>query len=384
MVSKDLIKPYRNILATFVALICFVLTTGVASAAPVVSSADVEESEEAVSSDATPQEIKLGKKGVEEVEKHWPLVKNPVLQARVETIVNRLKPYMSRNLNYEVRIVDQKMVNAFSLSGGTMYVCTGMLDFVKTDLELAGVIAHEMVHADRKHVITQIARNNRMTLIALAALIATRGQAGAMIMTNALQVAVMGAYSIDIEKEADAYGIDALMKAGYNPVGVLTLQERLDEESLKRAYFDPGIAQTHPDTKERIAAAVRYMEDRHISINRKYALGVLRTNVDVVSGDLALIIDGSPVWRGRDDEPTRALLSRVAASLWDELQLETAPYDIRVESDGTSSSLQIKGKKIARSNELPQGLQPLPSFREGIQNALNAARRAHPLADYYL
>lgn len=356
------------------------MTAGAVTAAPAAPS---EHGEEPVSSDATPQELKLAKKSIEQIEKRWTVVKNPILQARVATIMRRLEPYMSRKLNYEVRIVDQEMVNAFSLPGGTMYVCTGMLDFVKTDLELAGVIAHEMAHADRKHVITQVARNNRMTLLGIAALIASRGQAPVLVMTEALQVAVMGAYSIDIEKEADAIGIDALVKAGFNPVGVLTLQERMDEESLKRAYFDPGIAQTHPDTKERIAAAAKYMADHRIPINRKYALGTLRMDVTAVSGDLALTIDGVPVWRGRDDEPTKALLSRVAASLRELLQLETAPYDIRVEGEGRAAALLLEGKRIVASRELPAGLEPLLSLREGIQRAMNASKRAHPLADYY-
>lgn len=182
-------------------------TTGAVYAAPVLSSGDV-------ATEATPQEIKIGKKGIEQIEKNWTILKNPVHQARVDTIVGRLKPYMERNLSYDVRIADHEMINAFALAGGTMYVTTGMLDFVKSDLELAGVIAHEMVHADRKHVITQMARNERMTLLAIAAIIASKGEGGAMIAANAVQVAVMGAYSIDIEKEADARGIDALVKAG--------------------------------------------------------------------------------------------------------------------------------------------------------------------------
>jgi len=351
---------------------------GVADAAPVLPSEPEE-----ISNDVTPQERKLAKKSIETIESHWAVVKNPILQARVETIVRRLEPFMSRRLDFEVRIVEQKMINAFSLPGGMMYVCTGMLDFVKTDLELAGVIAHEMVHADRKHVITQIARNNRMTLLGLAALIASRGQAPAMVMTQAVQVAVMGAYSIDIEKEADAFGVDVLVKAGYNPVGVLTLQERLDEENLTRPYFDPGIAQTHPDTKARIAAAVKYMKDNQIPVKRKYALGALRTDVTPVSGDLALTIGGEPIWRGNDDEPTRKLLERVAASLWDTLQLETAPYDIFVRDAGAASTFLLEGKRIVTSAELPPGLRPLRALREGILSALTAARRAHPIANYY-
>jgi predicted Zn-dependent protease len=359
----------------------FFLTAGALHAAPaVVSSHDAA----VVSSDATPQEIRLGQRGVEEIESHWTIINNPVLQARVETIVGRLKPFMERNLSYDVRIADLEMVNAFSLSGGTMYVTTGMLDFVRTDLELAGVIAHEMVHADRKHVITQMARNDRMTLLTLATVILSRGEGAAVIAASAIQVAVMGSYSIDLEKEADARGIDALVRAGYNPVGMLTLQERLQEESLRRAQVDPGIYRTHPEAKERIAAAVKYMKGHGAPVHRKYSLGALRTSVETASGDLVLTLDGQAAWRGADDGPTRALFNRVASDLWDALQLETAPYDIRVEGLGRSEAFLIRGRTIVKGSELPVGTAALSSLREGVHKAVTEARQSHPMADYYM
>ncbi|MDR1651356.1 MAG: M48 family metalloprotease [Synergistaceae bacterium] len=345
----------------------------------------VDVSPDAVTSEATPQEIKLGDRGSEEIEKQWTILVNPVYQARVETIVKRLAPYMERRLDYEVRIADHEMVNAFSLAGGRMYVTTGMLGFVKTDLELAGIIAHEMVHADKKHIIIQSARSSKMTLLAIAAAIASRGSGAAMIAANALQVAIMGAYSIDLEKEADALGIDALTKAGYNPIGMLTVQERLKEERMKRPEINPGIYQTHPEVDERIQAAGKYLYEHGIPVRRKYALGNLRTNVDAVSGDLILTLDGNTIWSGRDDTETKDIFGRVASDLAEYLQLETMPFDIRVEGDPSSpsSAFFIETKKIASAGELPEGTEPLPQLRENIQKVLTEARRTHPMADYY-
>jgi Zn-dependent protease with chaperone function len=359
-------------------LVFFACVPGAAFAAPVSNSGDI------VSSDATPQEIKLAEMGSKEVEERMTIIIDPTRQARVETIVNRLKPHMERDLPYEARIVDHEMVNAFALAGGPIYVTTGMLDFVKTDLELAGVLAHEMAHADRKHVIIQMARNERTTLLAIAAMIASRGHGAAIFAASALQVAVMGAYSIDIEKEADALGIAALMRAGYNPVGVLTLQERLREESLKRAYIDPGIYRTHPETKERITAAIKYMKENGLPVERKHALGVLRAGVSVLSGDICLSIDGEPMWRAPDDIGTKELFSRIADDLRDALQLESAPYDIRIESSPSGRALFIKGRLIAEEPELPEGAESIDLLREGIKNSLSAAQRRHPMADYYL
>ena len=346
-------------------------------AAPVVVS------EDAPSSEATKQEVELGKKTREEIAKHFAIIRNPVYQARVETIVGRLRPHMERNLPYEVTIIDHKMVNAFAIAGGGMYVATGMLDFVKSDLELAGVIAHEMAHADKKHVITQMARNQRMTLLALAAAIASKGKAAGLIAANALQVAVMGAYSIDIEKEADACGIKALTQAGYNPVGVLTLQERIKEEALKHPHVDYGIYQTHPEVDERIAAAEKYMEDNGIEVDRKYALGLLRTEIVRQDGTVRLKLDDETLLEGVEDDTTLSLFERISADLSKYLQLETAPFDIRVQGDADGQSLWVEGKRIVRASELaPLSADP-GGLRESVHRALSAARRSHPMADYF-
>ena len=348
-----------------------------------ISDDDIEPTE------ATREEIRLAERVSAQIEQNMTILVNPVYKAKVQTIVNRLSPYMERQLNYEVDIIDHIMVNAFAIAGGKMYVSTGMLGFVKTDLELAGVIAHEMIHADKKHVILQTARNNRMTLLAILAAVAARGQGAAMIAANVLQVAVMGAYSIDLEKEADALGINALTQAGYNPVGMLTLQERLKEERLKRPDINPGIFQTHPDVDERIAAAARYLENNGIPIHRKYALGNLRTSVrEIDSGSfgLAVVIDEQTVWRGKSDEATRVLFDRVARDLWEFVQLETVPFDVRVEGDGTSPdpAFFIKSRKIVSKSELPPGTETLQTLREGVMKVLSEARRSHPMADYFM
>lgn len=333
--------------------------------------------------DATQQEIKLAKRTTESIEKHFVLLQDPIKLARVSRIVDRLKPYMDRNLPYHAHVVDHEMINAFAIAGGNMYVTTGMLDFVKTDLELAGVIAHEMVHADRKHVIIQMARNERMTLLAIAAIIATGGHGAAILGANVLQTAVMGGYSIDIEKEADSRAIDALTKAGFNPVGMLTLHERLKYESLKHPHINPGIAQTHPETDERIAAAIKYMEGHDIPVQRKYALGVLRPSVKKEGETLLLLLDEKTVWQGKADEETNLLFERVAAGLWRFLQLETAPYDIRVQAIGEDRTFLLKSRKIAAASELPEGTETVDALRENVRAAMHLATEGHPLADYY-
>ncbi|GHV27517.1 peptidase M48 [Synergistales bacterium] len=373
-------KKFPYIIYMSALIMTFALFAGAVHAAPASVSGGVSSG---AASDATPYEAKLAREGAASVEKSMTLVSNPAALARVDMIVSRLAPYMERRLPYKAKIIDHKMINAFAIAGGPLYVTTGMLGFVRTDLELAGVIAHEMAHADRKHVITQMARNDRMTLLAIAAIIASRGHGAAIMAANALQVAVMGAYSVDIEKNADAHGIDALANAGYNPIGMLTLQERMREDTLKRAYADPGIYRTHPDAEERIEASAKYMEERGLPLNRKYSLGVLRPAVSETSGDLRLTIDGRVVWKGVPGAAARELFDKTARVLDEVLQVEIAPYDIRVEDERQGEALFIEGRRVVSSGEVIEGTEPVAVLRENIQAVLSDVRKEYPLADFY-
>ena len=83
------------------------------------------------------REIKIGRKSAAEIEKHVPRVLNPSVEAKLSMIASRLIPYMQRDLDYEVRILEMEQPNAFSLPGGMTYITTGMLDFLKSEDEIA-------------------------------------------------------------------------------------------------------------------------------------------------------------------------------------------------------------------------------------------------------
>src|SRR5258706_8226318 len=73
---------------------------------------------------------------------------------------------------YTFKIVDDKDVNAYSLPGGFIYVNKGTLDYVHSDDELAGVLAHEIAHASHHHMMKLIREQNKMQPLTLLALLA--------------------------------------------------------------------------------------------------------------------------------------------------------------------------------------------------------------------
>lgn len=331
------------------------------------------------------KEIEIGKKTAIEIEKNIPRVLDPNKEAHLALIANRLIPFLERELDYNVRILEMKETNAFSLPGGTTYITTGMLSFLKSDAEIAAILAHEFVHADKAHVIIQNKKSNKLNLITLLGiLVATQGVgAPAMLVSSAVQTAIMNSYSIEMEKEADAIGIDILFKAGFSPTAMLTTMERLKVERMKRAYVDPGIYQTHPDDKERVEAALKYMKDKGIAVNRRDVVKKLKPEVELISGDIFLNIDGITLFSIKESKESMLLIRELAEKLNKYLELELAPYDIQVGTFNGEEALLIKGNIIIKESESIPGTPNFLTLREKINDIINEARRENPISNYF-
>ena len=333
------------------------------------------------SQDTMKKEIALGEKVAADVEKQWERVADPALSARLSMLLGRFLPHLSRPLPYEVRIVREKMVNAFSLPGGIVYFTTGMLDFLRTDAEVAAILAHELIHADRRHVMIQTARASKINLAALVLMIASQGSAGPMILTNLAQVAVTNSYGRDLEREADKEGFRILLEAGFPPAAMVTSLEAMIYDQLKRPYVDPGVFMTHPELSERVAYIRQTAREKNVPIRRKKALNLLRPSVEAREGRTVLLLDGDPVWSLPESGESRAAAVNAADKLDDLLQMETAPYEIQIISLDGKNALRVGPSIIARE-PLPKGAGTLESFRESLVQSLGEARNKHPGAKY--
>ena len=333
------------------------------------------------------REERIGRKGAAEIEKQIPRVLDPSAEAKLAMITDKLTPYLQRSLEYNVRILDMKEPNAFALPGGQTYITTGMLEFLKSEDEIAAILCHEFVHADRAHGIVQAKRNNKLMLLSIAGLIAATqagsGGAGVAAMANGLQTAIMNSYSIELEKEADERGIDILYKAGYNPAAMLTTMERLRMEKIKRAQYEPGIFQTHPEEEERVESALKYLHSKGIEVQRKDVVKSLKVTVDHAAGNILLKVDGAALLVLPEDEAAKKLFAELASRLDNALELELAPYDLNVTELDGKKAFYIKRARILTQEELLPGMPQLSEIRDRINDALNKSRRGTPLTDYF-
>jgi predicted Zn-dependent protease len=199
-------------------------------------------------------EKQIGRSGYESIIAEYQVVRlSPEEEERLQNIFDRLVAACGRKneLEFSLTVVEDETVNAFALPAGYIFVHTGLLAYVENDGELAGVLAHEIAHVDRKHSMNAIKRQLGMALL-FQLFFSDAGEEMAKIGNLALNLTQLG-YGREAEYEADRYGVFFMEKAGYSRDEILNFWRRLVEQS--GGGKDPAILQlfsTHPPTAERI------------------------------------------------------------------------------------------------------------------------------------
>jgi len=183
-----------------------------------------------------------GKEGAEGVAAQIGTLDDPKLVEYLEGIGRKLlRGLPDRRFAYHFAIVDQMEPNAFALPGGYIYISRGLLALANNENELACVVAHEIVHVNRRHSAQQ-QQTQRYTSGFFPRFSTGR---------------TMAAYGRDMEREADELGQQLAAAAGYDPIGMATFMRRLDqrERLLIGAPHAPTFYDTHPGSRQRASAA---------------------------------------------------------------------------------------------------------------------------------
>ncbi|HEY3330774.1 MAG TPA: M48 family metalloprotease [Capsulimonadaceae bacterium] len=256
-------------------------------------------------------EIKMGTEAESQLAKTTKFVTDADTVARVEAITKKLAAVANKEhvpagfgnsalytFNYRIKVIDKKDVNAFSLPGGPVYIYKGLLDNLKTDDEIAAVLAHEVAHASHHHVPQLIHEQNKMgTQMALGVLVALLAKVPADQLGNLAagaqyaQMAILNNhYSEAAEQDADHTGMVYMVKAGYNPLGMLSLLQRLKDIEDRSPTIDLGFLQDHPLTDERLAAARKELAELGFKVDPALmwqVSGSMKTRVmDITSNNM--------------------------------------------------------------------------------------------------
>jgi predicted Zn-dependent protease len=218
-------------------------------------------------------EIAEGKKAHESVLAEYGVYNEPKLQAYVNDVGQKLARQSHRaNLVWTFTVLDSPEINAFALPGGYVYVTRGIMAYLDSEAELAGVIGHEIGHVTARHGAQRATRqqNAGIGVIAatvLGAVLEGAGLGGATDLASQVsQTAAAGyvaSYSRDQELQADQLGAEYLARNQYNPqnmvevIGVLKNQERFAADAAraegKAVPSGNNWLASHPSNDKRLA-----------------------------------------------------------------------------------------------------------------------------------
>lgn len=168
------------------------------------------------------------------------------LQREVEKVLERLVRASGQDrYTFQIRIVDNRAVNALAAPAGHLVVFSGLLKITDSPDELAGVLAHEVQHVLQRHTTKSIVRSAGVAALLsiltgdISGVLHIAGQLGSL------------SFARGDEEEADRKGMELLQQARLDPKAMVRVYEKLQREGTDM----PGALRylsTHPNTGDRV------------------------------------------------------------------------------------------------------------------------------------
>ena len=169
-----------------------------------------------------------------------------------------------KKIAYHFGILHTSEINALAAPGGYIFITQGLLDTLKDESELAGVLAHEVTHVVRRHIVKAIRQAN---------LIGAGQDLAAAAGKDVSQFSQLSDFSINLlsnglsrgdELDADKGGTILAAKVGYDPAGLRRSIERLAARQ-KADVLLGRFNKTHPPASARLAAIDKTLKQNHLS-----------------------------------------------------------------------------------------------------------------------
>lgn len=192
-------------------------------------------------------EEKLGELVWESIKGQHDICQDSLVISEIEMITRKLTK--ANGIDYtkiKIHILKKDEINAFALPDNHLVILTGLLDFADKPEEIAGVIAHELVHMEKNHVMKKLVKEIGVSLL----IGATTGNSGIGTISEVARMLSSSFYDRKLEKEADLVGVEYLENAGIDPRALSDFMYKmyLEQPDIPDAFF---WISSHPDSKQR-------------------------------------------------------------------------------------------------------------------------------------
>lgn len=207
---------------------------------------------------STQAEVEQAKEQEKQILSQYNVINDPLMNGWVNDVSNRLWGQVARrDLPYNIKILDAADINSFTIGGGYVYVNAGLLDFVQSDDELAGVVGHETGHDERRHTVTLPAKAQALNLLfgiasIFSPFIYRFGQLA--------EAGLIAKQQRADELQADQYGLLLMSRAGYDPDSMVSFMNHLGAAHDEHSSLVDKYLEDHPGFPSRVSHLVGYSE----------------------------------------------------------------------------------------------------------------------------
>ena len=198
------------------------------------------------------RELEMGKDADPAIVSEYGLYGDSTLAKYVDSVGQRVaKASHLPNLDWHFRLLDSPVVNAFAIPGGYIYITRGILAYMNSEAQLAGVLGHETGHVTARHTAQQMTQQQiaQVGLIA-GTLFVPQFRPYGGVAAQSLGLLFLK-YSRDHETQADELGIGYAAKAKYDPREIPATYATLKRIGERQGQSIPSFLSTHPDPGDR-------------------------------------------------------------------------------------------------------------------------------------
>lgn len=199
------------------------------------------------------QEIGMGKEADPQIVAQFGLYKDTALQNFITAKGKQMAAISHRsNLNYEFKIVDSDVLNAFAVPGGYVYFTRGIMAHFNNEAEFAGVLGHEIGHITARHSVTQ-QRNALLGQLGLIATMVIKPELGQFAEQASQGLGLLFLkFGRDAERQSDELGVEYSTKIGYDANQMAGFFKTLERKSAESGAGEiPTFLSTHPNPGDR-------------------------------------------------------------------------------------------------------------------------------------
>lgn len=199
------------------------------------------------------QEEELGNALKDVMIDQYKIMEGNLADSAIQVIKTRLVSAIdSTPYRYEIKIIKDEQINAFTMPGGNIYIFSGLIKAADSPEEVAAVLAHELGHAEKRHVVTKLIKDMSVT-----AIVSILSGGDPSLITEILQSVVGNKFNREQEMEADKFALQLMEEAHLPPKALARFFERLNDKDLDYSE-ELEILMTHPHNNKRIEQARKY------------------------------------------------------------------------------------------------------------------------------